>query len=233
MSAQPTHHATDDRLIDLAHGLLDPEESSMCLAHVGKCRTCEDRFRAIAGEHARLVAHAAPAPVGRRRPILVAAASLAALLVLGAALRFGRTSDAGPSPYWLPIEREQAVLRSHSDATAPADLARALAAYEKEDARLAARLLNEAEIPEEYEPLRDLYLASALALDGRAAEAAAVLDRLHIDTLPEPWRTQGRWVAYAIARARGDDDRAAALLERVARANGEIGDLARRERWRR
>ena len=35
MSAQPTHHATDDRLIDLAHGLLDPEESSASLVHLG------------------------------------------------------------------------------------------------------------------------------------------------------------------------------------------------------
>ncbi len=234
MSAQPTHHATDDRLIDLAHGLLDAEESSACLAHVGRCRTCEDRFRAIAGERARLVAERQPAPVASHRPWLVAAASLAALLVLAAALRFGR-DEGGPPSYWLPIEREQAVLRSDADGTAPAELARALAAYESGDAGRAARLLREARVPKAYGPLRNLYLASALELDGEPAEAAAVLERLSIDTLPEPWRTQARWVAYAAARAQGQDQRAATLLDRLARAAGPIGDLARdeRERWRR
>ena len=234
MSAQPTPHASDDRLIDLAHGLLDPDASSACLAHVSRCDDCEARFRAIAGERARLVAHAAPAPVARRSRILVAA-SIAALLLFAAVLRFGREGHAGPSPYWLPIDREQAVLRSSAEAETPGDLSRALAAYEQEDAALAVRLLTAAEVPAEYEPLRNLYLASALELDGQATAAAAVLDRLYVDTLPEPWRTQGRWVAYATARARGENDRAAALLERIAHVPGEIGELARRERdrWRR
>jgi hypothetical protein len=224
-------HATDDRLIDLAHGLLEPAERTACLAHVGKCGACEERFRAIAGQHARLEAEGAP-PVASHRTRYVVAASIAALLLFAAALRFGRSADAGPASYWLPIEREQAVLRSHGDTEAPADLARALEAYAKQDAARAIALLREADLPTEYKPLRDLYLASALELDGQAAEAGAVLERLRIDTLPEPWRTQARWVAYSVARAQGQDDRAAALLEAVARTKGEIGELARRERER-
>ena len=224
-------HATDDRLIDLAHGLLEPAERSACLAHVGKCSTCEERFRAIAGEHARLDAAGAP-PVSSHRVRYVVAASIAALLLFAAALRVGRATDVGPAPYWLPIEREQAVLRAHGDAEAPADLARALEAYAKQDAPLAVELLRAADPPAEYKPLRDLYEASALELGGDAAEAQRVLDGLHVDTLPEPWRTQARWVAYASARDQGQDDRAAALLETLARASGEIGELARRERER-
>jgi hypothetical protein len=223
-------HATDDRLIDLAHGLLEPAERSACLAHVGKCSACEVRFRAIAGEHARLAAEVAPS-ISSHGTRYAVAASIAALLLVAAALRFGRTTDA-PAPYWLPIEREQAVLRSHGDGEAPAEFARALEAYAQQDARRAARLLREANVPKEYLPLRDLYLASALELGGDAAEAQAVLDRLHIDTLPEPWRTQARWVDYTSARDQDQDDRAAALLETLARASGEIGELARRERER-
>jgi len=231
MSAQPSPHATDDRLIDLAHGLLEPVESSACLAHLGRCAACEDRFRAIVGERARVAAeHALPLATSRRR--VFAAAVVAALLTTAVLLGIRRDAEPGRVAYWLPIEREEAVLRSEAESDSGAEIGRGLVAYRSHDAALAVRLLAAARVPQDHEPLRDLYLASALELDGRLAEAARVLDRLNVDTLPEPWRTQARWVDYRVARGLGDDGRAAALLGRLESAPGEIGDLARRERER-
>ncbi len=234
MNPRPREHATDDRLIDLAHGLLEPAEAALCLAHVSGCGPCEERLRAVARERAHLVAEHAP---GVARPAMhgairaggVAAAVVAACLIVVALLPSASRTEPQPAAYWLPIDREEAVLRSDGDVDASQDLAQALAAYRGRDVARATELLIEARVSPSHEPVRDLYLASALALGGHFAEAAPVLDRLHVDTLPEPWRARARWIAYSVARATGDSAAAAALLERLAGAAGEVGELARRE----
>ena len=224
-------HTTDDRMIDLAHGLLEPGEASACLAHLRRCGECEERFQAIAGEHARLVAEREP-PVESRRAWIAVGASAAVLLVAAFLWRGAPRPDADPAPYWLSIAREETVQRAKTAASLPGDLDRALAAYEGRDARLAVRLLEDARVPPGHEGLRDLYLASALERTGETERAATVIERLVVDTLPEPWRTEARWVEYTIALRAGRTGRAAELLERLERVPGAIGDLARAERTR-
>ena len=233
MSARQTPHTSDDRLIDLAVGLLPVSEKAACLTHLGACALCESRFREIAGERARVEAEREPSIRARKWRWVGAAAAVAALALLALLPRPGRETPLGPPPYWLPADREQSVLRADRDAVASTDLARALAAYHSRDARLAASLLREAQVPESHERLRQLYLASALALAGDAEQASAVLDRLDEASFPEPWRSQVRWVGYTVACATGDAARAAERLRELRHAKGEIGELARREIERR
>jgi len=125
------------------------------------------------------------------------------------------------------------VLRADGEAESSTELARALAVYRSRDARLAASLLREARVSESHERLRKLYLASALALSGDAAQASAVLDGLDETAFPEPWRSQARWVGYTVACAVGDAGGAERRLRELRSASGEIGELARREIERR
>ena len=233
MSARRTPHPSDDRLIDLAAGLLLGPEAAACLAHLGACATCEERFRGIAGERARVEAERAPAVRPRTGRWVGAAAAAAALLVIALLAGPRQEALAGPPPYWLPTDREEAVLRADGEAESSTELARALAVYRSRDARLAASLLREARVSESHERLRKLYLASALSLAGDAAEASAVLEGLDDTAFPEPWRSQARWVGYTVACASGEAARAAALLHELHSARGEIGELARRETERR
>jgi hypothetical protein len=235
MSARQTSHPSDDRLIDLAVGLLPAQEATASLAHLGTCAACEQRFREIAGERARIAAEREPEVRARTRVWAGVAAAAAAAVLLSIALLPGPRHgvEAGPPPYWLPTDRDEAVLRADGEAESSTDLARALAVYRSRDARLAATLLSEAQVAESHERLRKLYLASALALAGDAAQASTVLDDVDETAFPEPWRSQARWVGYTVACAVGDAARAEERLHELRSAKGEIGDLVRRERERR
>jgi len=176
-----------------------------------------------------LVDDTARPPKIRRRGFVAAGVGAAAVLVL-AFLLYG--SLVGPERYWLPLDREFMLLRA---GPLPAELERfgaGLTAYREHDAVRAAELLGSAEVPESYTRLRDLFLASALALEGRHADALDVLDRLRVERLPMPWRARARWVSYTALRDGGRVEEAASLLDDLATRDDEIGALARHERQR-
>ena len=233
MSARQTPHASDDRLIDLAVGLLPAQEATASLAHLGTCAACEQRFREIAGERARIEAEREPAVAGPRWTWVAGAASVAAVLLIGLLSISREPTRSGPPAYWLPTDREATVLRADVEPESTAEQARALSVYRSRDAARAATMLREARVSESHERLRDLYLASALELSGEPARAAEVLERLDETGLPEPWRSQARWVEYRVACAIGDAVRAERKLQELRSASGEIGRLARLEVERR
>ena len=238
-------HADEDRLIDLYFGLLPQAAAREVLAHLRACAACEGRFRVLVREREELRGSAGPRlvesaivlpppaddaarPIERRGVIAagIAAAAILALLVLLPLYL------AGPGPYWLPLDREFMLLRA---GPLPAELARfgaGLEAYREHDAGRAAELLESAEVPESYTRLRDLFLASALALDDRQADALPVLERLRIHRLPMPWRARALWVSYTALRDAGRIEEASSLLDDLAARDDEIGALARLERRR-
>jgi hypothetical protein len=209
------------------------------LGHLRECAACEGRFRVVVREREELrasgspglVAAAAAPPIVRRRGFVATVAGLgaAAVLVLAFVLH---GYLAGPERYWLPLDREFMLLRA---GPLPAELERfgaGLTAYREHDAARAAELLGSAEVPESYTRLRDLFLASALALEGRHAEALDVLERLRVERLPMPWRARARWVAYTALRDAGRIEEASSLLDDLAARDDEVGALARDERQR-
>ena len=234
-------HVDDDRLIDLVHGLLPADEEAESLGHVRRCGPCEERLRGLASEHERVrVEVAARLERGRALPRrsryvrgigLAGAAAVAAALLLVLLLPRPGPQAAAPAAYWLPVDREEVVLRSAIGAES-SELSAALEAYRARDARLAAERLARANVGQAYEDLRRLYLASALALAGRYDEAEREHERLSEDTLPEPWRGRARWLHYTILRDAGREDEARSLLRELSARSGEAARLARAERER-
>jgi len=248
--AQRTGHLDEDRLIDLAGGLLPAEESRPALRHLRECIDCEKQFRTVAIEWERVRMNdepvridgrleLAPQPSARatrrgRRPLLpiLVAGTIAAGLLLAVLLVPAPTLDA-PIPWRLPVD--QTYLRARADAAADGagNLATALDAYRRGRPERAVELLSAAQVPERYEALREIYLASALILDNRPGEAEPVLERLEVESLPPPWRQMAQWLVYVTVEERGETERAAALLEQLVDAPGEVGEVARAERERR
>ena len=220
-------HLSDDRLIDLAAGLVAADERRELLAHVASCAPCEARFRATCAEaeRARL-----PREAARIRPRWTwAAAGIAAALLATAFLIPLLRAPASPEPaaYWLPVEAEAVDLRA-----APADrdaalFAEAAAAYRAHDAARVVALLRGRTIPESQDPLKLLY-ASALVKTGAHEEARATLEDLQIDTLPQPFRDRAKWLMVGALRAGSHDADAAPLIRDLAGREGEFAGAARR-----
>ena len=220
-------HLSDDRLIDLAAGLVAGDERRDLLAHLASCAPCEARFQATCAEaeRARL-----PRERARIRPRWAwAAAGLAAALLAAAVLipllRAPAVSE--PAAYWLPVETESVDLRA-----APADrdaavFAEAAAAYRSRDAARVVALLRGRMIPESQDPLKLLY-ASALLKTGAHEEARATLDGLMIETLPQPFRDRAKWVLAGALRAGSREAEAEAVLRDLARRDGEFAVAASR-----
>lgn len=227
-------HPGEDALIDLAHGLVVGHAARPLLVHLATCADCERLFREISGRRERLLAEGAPTPgrsnpsMERRRvwPWLAAAAMLA--VAVAAPLLVDRKHPVLIDAL-LPAEGETTLMRSGDHVAGLDSFIEALEVYRARDPRLAARLFREADVPEGYDGLRRLYLASALLLVGEPDESLAVLETLNVDTLPQPWRDEARWVAYLGLRERGDAEAARPRLEQLADSPGEIGDRARRE----
>jgi hypothetical protein len=232
-------HPGDDRLFDLAHGLLPGDAGKTCLDHLAACPECEERFREMTRDRQRALAMDPKAlepggasAIGSRRVIrplwaTLAAAAAAAIIFMAIPLLSGR--EDGPPPYWLPIEAGNTLLRS---SPVPDRYAWALEAYERRDAARVIEILESEPIP----PI-DLYMrlvyASALLLEDRALEAREGLMSIRMDLLPQPSRRRARWLLYVSQRRLAEHEEADALLAELAAEPGAIGDLARAERIRR
>ena len=220
-------HPTEDRLIDLAAGLLPPSADAEILRHLESCADCEARFRTICrdAELARLLKPAAR-PASRWRFAAVAASLL--LIAATIALSTRPSGHTDPAAYWFPVELETVGLRTGAPEGDEAVFHDAVEAYKRHDPDRVVMLLGDRPIPEALDPLK-IMLASALVKAGEPAKAQALLTELRIDTLPQPDRDRASWILYtALARA-GKSSEARRLAESLASRPGEFSEPARRE----
>jgi hypothetical protein len=222
-----SEHVSDDRLIDLATGLVPASESGTMLSHLRGCPACEETFRGLCRDVERTKLRTAP-PKRRVAAVGAAAALAAAVLVAAALVPSWRSSRAvDPAAYWVPIEAEAVDLRAGIQDVDSAIFTEATDAYRKHDAQRVVRLLGGREIPESQDPLRLLY-ASALLKTGDAAGTLAALEPLRIPSLPQPYRDRAKWVKLAALRALSRDDDARSLAAELSARPGEFADAARR-----
>lgn len=218
-------HLPDDRLIDLATGMLPAGAEAEALRHLEACPACELRFRETCrdAELARL-----RGPRRRRRVRLPWWASAAAAVLLLAALAFVWSRPATPDPadYWLPLGTDTVGLRTGAADPDPV-LEAATRAYLRRDAGRMVALLEDKVIPSTHDPLK-IALASALVKTGRAADARAMLDGMDIPTIPQPDRDRARWIRCAALLGEGKTAEARGALEDLAARPGEFSDAARR-----
>lgn len=240
------HHLGEDRLLDLAHRLLDDRDRSAALDHLRDCSPCARAFREIAALHERapgkqndvLVAE----PVGRVltlsggrrwRPLatLMAAAAVLAAVFFGSEYLRGRHDRAlEVSDFaWLP-DAEPTVLQRDS-IPSPADerLIEGLRAYHKHDARRARTLLAGARASGPLEEVRRIYLGSSELQLGRAGDALRTLGAVDLRELPEPWRSETEWTIALANEATGHRSSADSIWRNLSSRTGPIGERARRK----
>jgi len=195
-------HLTDDRCLDLLHGLLADAEVQAIAAHVATCPPCEGLLQASAAERERTRSRASgirspiaavqgvgggagPTPGGsggggtpRWRQALPWA--LAASIVVAAGIfasdsfaPSGRIPTAKPAAVWIELPRAGVSNREVRPSAADADVERGLAAYERHDVDAAIRILGSTTASGEMDIVRRVFLASALALGGRDDSIAA------------------------------------------------------------
>jgi hypothetical protein len=220
-------HVSEDRLIDLAAGLLPLNVSAPLLEHVRGCAECEDVFRRVCAEWERSRLRPAEAVASRRwfRPAVAIAAAVLGIAILIPFLRTKSVPD--PRDYWVPIEEGTVDLRSAPQDENAAVFAEATEAYRRHDAEKVIELLDRRTIPASRDLLK-IFLASALLKSGSAQASLDVLDALRINTLPQPYRDRAKWVRVGALRAAGRDTDATNLLGELAAYDGEFRDAARR-----
>jgi hypothetical protein len=174
--------------------------------------------------------------ISRRRVALGAVLSTAVAATLIVMVLRAPSNTVVAMPYWIPVETRAATRGPEIDVgpstATSSDFDAALEAYAKQDLPRAIARLESVHPPDDVEPLRRLYLASAYVLDGRPAQAVQTIERLKIDSLPQPWRSRARWTLYLAMRDAGSGARALRLLEELTAEEGQIGDLARQEQER-
>jgi hypothetical protein len=213
-------------------------------ARVERARSASARWLAPVQGHAAVDAaeHERPAPrstrsVPRRSTLRrwfggrwtgawVAAASVAALATAvlvpvvahrGAARRL----------HWLPASTAEVTTRDPSSSLPDSQIRHGLEAYARHDLAGARRWLGDVESQGPIELVRRVYLANTLAQQGDHREAAAMLERLPTDLVPEPWRSESRWTLSVAWRESGQPARADSLLAVLATEPGPVGDRAR------
>lgn len=239
--AEADGHASDDLLIDFAFGLLPEERRGRVAAHIAACARCDDALREIVADRERRrswwrsegAARTRPSASPRRGwsvpsrrslmvPVGLAAAALLALLVMP-------PSRAVLEPTWLPGPGPELESRGPNAGGRDEFVWRGLAAYGRHDLAQAMRVLGSARAEEAgTERLRRTYLASALLLAEQPRQALDALEGVELETLPDPWRNETRWLrACALARL-GRAEESRAELEHLAREQGAPAERARR-----
>lgn len=132
-----------------------------------------------------------------------------------------------PLPHWLPTHFEKTRSRTAGAAVPNEELAAGLEAYAAQDLKRAIGMLEKAQVSEQLEMVRRIYLGSALAWSGKYAEAAAVLKAIP-RTLPDPWGSEALWTLHIALKGSGREAAADSLLRSLAEEPGEIGERARR-----
>lgn len=243
-------HPSEDRLTDLAAGLLDTAARAETLAHLRACPDCERRFVDVSGQAERLRTRPRPRYVGgamveaaprephaslgarlsaaaARRAWWAAAAALALVALLVAPSLIRRPTSDGLD-YWLPSDVERALRRAAPPQAEMETLAAATNAYARRDTQRVVELLAGRPIPGSHDHLK-LLLASALVWERRYNEARTVLDQLDVVMLPPLTRDRARWIQYVALRRGGDAAAAEEVARELASVPGEFSERARRE----
>ena len=239
-------HLSEDRLLDLAHRLLDDRDRRAALEHLRDCAPCARTFRDIAELHERAhskqtevwvaepVGRVLALPSGRRwRPLatfMAAAAVLAAVFFGSEFLRARHDRAPGASDFaWLP-DAEPTVLQRDS-IPSPADerLIEGLRAYHEHDARRARTLLAGARASGPLEAVRRVYLGSSELQLGRAGDALRTLGAVDLRELPEPWRSETEWTIALANDATGRRTLADSLWRVLSSRTGPVAERARRK----
>jgi hypothetical protein len=230
-------HPTQDELIDLVLGHLEPARASAIRAHVEACAACEQDWREAMADRERARARRVPA-AGRtllrpssspRRPWIARRLVTAVAVAAGLAAVFWLFPRAPVlEPVWLP---SGVALESRGTASTMSDSMfwSGLEAYRRHDAAKAIEALERSVGSEPgLESLRRVHLASAWMMRGDARRALDALADLDIEELPHPWRGETRWVrACALARL-GRSREAREELQRLAADPGDAAVRARR-----
>lgn len=149
--------------------------------------------------------------------------AVAAVLLLF--LRSDEPRPADTASYWIPADRE--VVRLRAGIRLDEGIEAGLRAYRERDTTTAIARLQDARTDGAYDVLRRIYLGSALLNDGRADEAAAALGDLSMFTIPEPWRSDARWILALALLESGREDQARTPLEALASGDGPLAERAR------
>ena len=153
-------------------------------------------------------------------PVALVGFGIAVALAVGVT-RF--PAGGGPAP--VPLDTHGEVF---SGAEWTGRLASGLDAYRAGNWTAAATGLRQP-VDGPADELRRVLAASALALGGRPADAAAVLEASDLDALPEPLRSEARWTLAACLARTDRTEESAGLLERiVAEGSGPAAERARR-----
>jgi hypothetical protein len=173
------------------------------------------------------------APPRWRRARSLWLGGLAAAAVVVAVLSWpGRMTHDSGQTWWIPVESQ--VLHNRSAAArADSSFAAGLRAYAQRDAANAIPLLEAARAQDGWEDLRRVYLASALVHTSQGDAALGILQRLDVQTLPQPWRDRAQWVRFQALQITGRHTEADSLLHALIDATGEVGAMARERRNRR
>lgn len=166
---------------------------------------------------------------GFRRPVYplaVSAVVVAAVLLVVLWPRPGEPPGSS-SLTWLRAYTEDIRLRDAVDATPGDLLAGGLEAYADRDLAHAADLLGQVRVSGPLEIIRNIYLGSALAWDGKYGEAVTVLENTPVHAVPDPWRSEAQWTLLVALYESGRTARADSLLQSLAKEPGPAGDRAR------
>jgi len=246
-------HGTPDAFLDLVHGLLEDDERSRLLEHVGRCPDCEARLRATVATHERGRARAAealaagahapaagpalapPAVLPRanrsRSPWWAVAATIA---VVSAA---GWYASRGPSPETggvrieagrLPAVDRDALRLTRSAAGADSLVPEGIEAYGRGDLARAVALLGSARAEGALEAMRGCYLASAQLAGGDARAALVTLEGVDESALPDPWYDENRWTRLVALDRLGRRATADSLARAIAAGSGPAAERAER-----
>ena len=129
------------------------------------------------------------------------------------------------TPYSFDLEA-----RETPESAIEENLKAGLEAYDEEDFKQAAELLDRAgvsELDEAHELVRTIYLGSALAWQGKHREAAAALEKVPFTLVPGEWAGEAQWTLYVAFRESGREASADSLVRILATKRGEVGDRAR------
>jgi hypothetical protein len=130
----------------------------------------------------------------------------------------------------LPSYSFQLESRDVPESRASEDLKEGLLAYDHREFGRAAELLQKveaSELDEVDKTIRQIYLGSALAWDGRYEEAIKALQTVSFQSVPGEWGREAHWTLFVALKGAGRNAAADSLLQVLAKKSGEIGERAR------
>ncbi|RKZ13677.1 hypothetical protein DRQ53_06415 [bacterium] len=196
-----------DRAVDFSLGLLSDAEQRELLEEARS----DPEFEAILQEQcaARESGRATGVPGANQqearsghsrrrflaRPRRIAA--MAALVAASVALLLVFRPQPDADLYWLPMDG--ALTTPRAAESLQDDWRAGVQLYATHELDAAIEVLENADAQGATAQLRDIYLASALLNDGRTAEAAEVLRRVDLASLPHPWRGYAQEIQRRLA----------------------------------